>query len=60
MNERWWCVDCRMPVALNIYGRCERCDSDAVDSMERFGLRKKEESAPVLVSEQIPQYAGTI
>lgn len=31
MNERWWCLDCRGPVELNVTGRCGVCDSDAVD-----------------------------
>jgi hypothetical protein len=33
--ERWWCIDCRAPVDLNSHGRCECCDSEAVDTMER-------------------------
>ena len=60
MNERWWCVDCRIATSLNIYGRCERCDSDAVDSMERFGLRKEAPRVAVMMQEEVPQYAGTI
>ena len=38
--ERWWCLDCRVPVDLNRQGRCQLCDSDAVDSMERTGMYK--------------------
>ena len=34
--ERWWCIDCRTPVSLNRQARCERCDSDALDTMERL------------------------
>ena len=38
--ERWWCLDCRVSVDLNRQGRCQLCDSDAVDSMERTGMYK--------------------
>ncbi len=38
MNERWWCLDCRMIVALDIHGRCSTCGSNALDSAERPGL----------------------
>jgi hypothetical protein len=40
MTEKWFCADCRVPVELNIYGRCEHCDSDAVDSMHRQNLQR--------------------
>jgi hypothetical protein len=33
--ERWWCLDCRVAVGLNTQARCERCDSDAVDTLAR-------------------------
>jgi hypothetical protein len=33
--NRWWCMDCRTVVELNKHGRCARCESEAVDSMER-------------------------
>lgn len=28
--ESWYCEDCQVPTVLNVRGRCERCDSDAV------------------------------
>lgn len=59
MMEQWWCADCRRPVELNIFGRCERCDSDAVDSMQRFGLQGSS-PAPIEVSEKLPQFAGSV
>jgi hypothetical protein len=37
--ERWWCIDCRTAVSLNTQARCEQCDSDAVDTMERLARR---------------------
>ena len=35
--NRWWCMDCRSAVELDMHGRCESCESEAVDSMERCG-----------------------
>ena len=29
-------MDCRTSVSINRQARCERCDSDAVDTMERL------------------------
>lgn len=31
----WFCANCLRPVTLNRHMRCENCDSDAVDSMEK-------------------------
>ena len=36
--ELWWCLDCRTRVELNRHGRCQCCDSDAVDTMERTAM----------------------
>src|SRR5207244_11895352 len=47
MMERWWCIDCKAAVELNVYGRCEHCDSDAVDSMERIPLKAKAATAQI-------------
>jgi hypothetical protein len=30
--NRWWCMDCRSAVDLDRHGRCEGCESEAVDS----------------------------
>jgi hypothetical protein len=37
--ERWWCIDCRAQVDLNKHARCSTCGSEAVDSMERKGMK---------------------
>jgi ABC-type ATPase with predicted acetyltransferase domain len=58
--ERWWCVDCRASVELNMHGRCASCDSEAVDSMERAGLKTASASVILTPVPTIPQYAGTI
>jgi hypothetical protein len=29
--KRWYCMDCRSAVELNKHGRCEGCESEAVD-----------------------------
>ncbi len=47
--ERWWCTDCRTPVSLNTQARCERCDSDAVDTMERLAERSTATSTELAV-----------
>jgi len=44
--ELWWCVDCRVRVELNRQGRCQLCNSDAVDTMERTGMYKV--ASPIL------------
>lgn len=31
----FWCVDCQLPVRLNVHGLCEHCGGGAVDTMER-------------------------
>ncbi len=33
--ERWWCMDCKAPVGLDKHGRCDVCESEAVDLLER-------------------------
>ena len=61
--EGWWCLDCQRPVQLNVYGRCEWCDSNAVDSMERLCLQfapSNPVKRTVEAQTGIPQYAGTI
>jgi len=30
--NRWWCMDCRSAVDLDLHGRCGSCESEAVDS----------------------------
>ena len=32
--KRWWCMGCQAQVALNKHGRCEVCESEAVDLIE--------------------------
>ncbi len=32
--KRWYCMDCRSPVELNKHGRCEGCESEAVDLID--------------------------
>lgn len=45
----WWCANCLQKVELNIHGRCDRCESDAVDPMSRAHLRAVEVAADILV-----------
>jgi hypothetical protein len=37
MNNTWWCMDCRSSVELDKHGRCESCESEAVDPLDRNG-----------------------
>ena len=32
--KRWWCMGCQAQVRLNKHGRCEVCESEAVDLIE--------------------------
>ena len=48
MQQRWWCLDCRGAVELSISGRCEVCDSDAVDMMAETDARL--ETLPILAA----------
>jgi hypothetical protein len=29
--KHWWCMECQTNVGLDKHGRCEICDSEAVD-----------------------------
>ena len=49
--ELWWCLDCRVRVELNQQGRCQLCDSEAVDTMERTGMHKSASSILTPVAE---------
>jgi hypothetical protein len=51
--ELWWCIDCRVRVELNRHGRCQLCDSDAVDTMERAGTRRAVASILIPVAESV-------
>jgi hypothetical protein len=51
--ELWWCIDCRVRVELNRQGRCQLCDSDAVDTMERMGTCKVASSVHTPVAESV-------
>ena len=35
--NRWWCMDCRLPVELDKHGRCGSCESEAVDAVNFQG-----------------------
>lgn len=32
--KRWWCMGCQAEAKLSKHGRCEICDSEAVDSFK--------------------------
>ena len=55
MSELWWCINCHTKVELDIHGRCSHCASEAVDSMERLGNRRKPMSVSILALVELPQ-----
>jgi|HubBroStandDraft_6_1064221.scaffolds.fasta_scaffold1383218_1 hypothetical protein len=61
--ERWWCIDCGTAVSLNMQARCEQCDSDAVDTMERLARRSAATSTHLAVDTAqvilVPAQLGT-
>ena len=47
----WWCVECQAKVALGKHGRCEKCESEAVDLLPDNGELKHLASAETTVSD---------
>ncbi len=33
----WWCMECQTEVQLDKHGRCETCESEAVDLLPKEG-----------------------
>ena len=63
--ERWWCLDCRTTVELNSHARCQICDSDAVDTMERTNMYIAPTPAvfvpvPDVYAERLMVHLGTV
>jgi hypothetical protein len=50
----WWCANCQAKVRLGKHGRCEECESEAVDllpdSLQETGELKHSESEETIVS----------
>jgi hypothetical protein len=50
----WWCVECQAKVGLGKHGRCEKCESEAVDllpdNLPQTGELKHSASAETNVS----------
>ena len=45
----WWCVECQAKVGLGKHGRCEKCESEAVDLLPDNGELKRSASAETIV-----------
>ncbi len=43
--KSWWCMECEGLVKLDRHGRCENCESEAVDFAEAIGELSRENSA---------------
>jgi hypothetical protein len=56
-------MDCRTSVSINQHARCEQCDSDAVDTMERLAGQSTASSIEPLVGAavviEVPAHFGT-
>jgi Zn finger protein HypA/HybF involved in hydrogenase expression len=52
--KRWWCMGCQEQVALDKHGRCEVCESEAVDLIET----NNELSGSVSTTESEPESAA--
>jgi hypothetical protein len=35
--KHWWCMECKAKVGLDKHGRCEICESEAVDLLFTYG-----------------------
>jgi hypothetical protein len=35
--KHWWCMECQQKVGLGKHGRCEFCESEAVDLLPKDG-----------------------
>jgi hypothetical protein len=45
--KHWWCMGCQAEVKLNKHGRCEICESEAVDLLPAEGeLNSSVSAAP--------------
>jgi Zn finger protein HypA/HybF involved in hydrogenase expression len=47
----WWCADCQAQVGLGKHGRCEKCESEAVNLLPGHEELKRFESASNIVSD---------
>jgi hypothetical protein len=47
----WWCVECQANVGLGKHGRCEECESEAVDLLPDNDELKRSASADINVSD---------
>jgi hypothetical protein len=46
----WWCVECQSNVRLGKHGKCETCESEAVDFISENGELNRSASAEPIVS----------
>ncbi len=49
----WWCANCQAKVGLGKHGRCEECESEAVDLLLDEGELKHSASAEPSVSDLV-------
>jgi hypothetical protein len=49
----WWCVECQAKVGLGKHGRCESCESEAVDLLSDNSELNRSTSAVVNASDSV-------
>jgi hypothetical protein len=52
--KHWWCVECQAEVGLGKHGRCEVCESEAVDLLPEDGKLSHPVSATPTDSDSVP------
>lgn len=55
--KHWWCMECQAEVGLGKHGRCEVCESEAVDLLPEDGELNHTVSMATTTSESRPARA---
>jgi hypothetical protein len=56
--KHWWCVECQEKVRLGKHGRCEICESEAVDLLPTDGELSRQVSTTDKDSDPALAHAG--
>ena len=52
--KHWWCMECQANVGLGKHGRCEICESEAVDLLSTDGELNRPVSMTPMDSDPAP------
>jgi hypothetical protein len=58
LDKPWWCANCQTTVDMDVHGRCEHCDSEALDTASH-GKPPKKLIPPVAGSKTAQGSGGT-